>query len=335
MSKRAVFTVTVAGTNITTTLMPVLISLTVSDKVGTHSDTASLEIDDTDGRIVLPQIGAPVIVALGWEGEGVRVVFTGTVDEVRSSGSRGGGRTLSITAKGMDTTGKPKEGQQRHFDDGTVEDILKDAGKTAGVTEIEIDPSLASIKRTYFEMRDESFIHMGERLAREIGGNFRIQGNKAVISKRGGSYTAAVIAAWGSNLHGWDISPSLGRTQYSQVRARWYDTQKAEWQEAEEDTALAVEARHDHRYAKPDETEATQQTASDKATSERDAGEGSVTIEGDTSAIPDGLCIVTGARPGVDGPYRIESVTHSYSRGGGFVTQLSLKQPGQGGTSGN
>jgi uncharacterized protein len=334
MSKRAVFMVTVAGTNITTTLKPVLISLTVSDKVGTHSDTASLEIDDTDGRIILPRIGAPVIVALGWEGEGVRVVFTGTVDEVRSSGSRGDGRTLSITAKGMDTTGKPKEGQQRHFDDRTVEDILKEAGNTAGVTEIEVDPSLALIMRKYFEMRDESFIHMGERLAREIGGNFRIQGTKAIMSKRGGTYTSAVVAAWGRNLHGWDISPSLGRAQYSKVRARWYDPKQAAWQETEEGTGLAVEARHDHRYAKPDEDEATQQTASDRATSERDAGEGSVTIEGDTAAIPDGLCIVLGARPGIDGPYRIESVTHSYSRGGGFVTQLSLKQPGSGGASG-
>ena len=328
------FMVTVAGTNITTTLMPVLISLSVSDKVGTHSDTASLEIDDIDGRIVLPRIGAPVIVALGWEDEGVRVVFTGTVDEVRSSGSRGSGRTLSISAKGMDTTGKPKEGQQRHFDDSTVADILKEAGRTAGVTEVDVDPSLASISRKYFEMRDESFIHMGERLAREIGGNFRIQGTKAIMSKRGGTYTAAVVAAWGRNLHGWDISPSLGRAQYSQVRARWYDSGKAEWQEAEEGTALSVQARHDHRYAKPDEDEARQQTVSDRVTSERDAGEGSVTIEGDTAAIPDGLCIVTGARPGVDGPYRVESVTHSYSRGGGFVTQLSLKQPGQGGTSG-
>ena len=333
MSKRAVFTVTVAGTNITTTLLPVLISLTVSDKVGTHSDTANLEIDDTNGRIVLPQIGAPVIVALGWEGEGVRVVFTGTVDEVRSSGSRGGGRTLSIVAKGMDTTKKPKEGQQRHFDDSTVKDILSQAGETAGVTELEIDPSLASISRKYFEMRDESFIHMGERLAREIGGNFRIQGTKAIMSKRGGAYTSAVVAAWGRNLHSWDISPALGRTQYKTLRARWYDPKKAEWQETEEGTSLAVDARHDHRYAKPDEDEAKQQTGSDRATSERDAGEGSVTIEGDTAAIPDGLCIVTGARAGIDGPYRIESVTHSYSRGGGFVTQLSLKQPGPGASS--
>ena len=330
MSKRAIFMVTVAGANITTTLSPVLISLSVSDKVGTHSDTASLEIDDTEGRIILPQIGAPVIIALGWQDGGVRVVFTGTVDEVKSSGSRGSGRTLSISAKGMDTTKKPKEGQQRHFDDKKVEDILKEAGKTAGVTEVEIDPSLASISRKYFEMRDESFIHMGERLAREIGGNFRVSGTKAIMSKRGGTYTAAVVAAWGRNLHSWNISPALGRTQFNKVRARWYDPKKAEWQEKEEGTKLSVDARHSHRYSKADEEEAGQQTGSDKATTERDAGEGSVTIEGNTEAIPDGLCIVAGARAGVDGAYRIESVTHTYSRGGGFVTQLSLKKPGEG-----
>lgn len=330
MSKRAVFMVTVAGTNITSTLLPVLISLRVSDKVGTHSDTATLEVDDTRGRIVLPQIGAPVVVALGWEDEGLRVVFTGTVDEVKSSGSRGGGRTLSVSAKGMDTTKKPKEGQQRHFDDKSVKDILSEAGKTAGVTEVEVDPALASIKRSYFEMRDESFIHMGERLAREIGGNFRIQGTKAVMSKRGGAYTAAVIAAWGKNLHSWDMSPSLGRTQFNATRARWYDPKQAEWQETEDQTRLTVDARHDHRYAKANEQEAGQQAGSDKATSERDAGEGSVTIEGDTTAIPDGLCIITGARAGVDGPWRIDAVTHSYSRGGGFVTALDLKAPQDG-----
>ncbi len=332
MSKRAQFMVMVAGTNITSTLMPVLISLTVSDKVGTHSDTANLEIDDTDGRIILPAIGASVIVALGWEDQGLRTVFTGTVDEVRSSGSRSG-RTLSITAKGVDTTKKPKEPQQRHFDDMPVEDILKAAGKTAGITEVEVDPDLKSIKRKYFEMRDESFIHMGERLAREIGGNFRVQGTRAFLSKRGGAYTAAVIAAWGKNLHSWDMAPALARAQFSAVRARWYDPKQAGWQEKEEGTSLKVSARLDHRYAKPDSEEASQQTGSDKATSERDAGEGSVTIEGDTTAIPDGLCIVTGARSGIDGPWRIETVTHAYSRGGGFVTTLDLKAPASQGGS--
>jgi phage protein D len=223
MSRRANFMMVVAGSNITSTLAPVLISLTVSDKVGTHTDTATIEVDDTGGRIALPAKGAPVVVALGWDGEGMRPVFTGTVDEVRSSGSRGGGRTVSITAKGMDTTKKPKEAQQRHFDGKTVKDIISEAGQAAGVTDVEIDPSLASIPRAYFEMRDESFIHMGERLAREIGGNFRVHGSRAVMSKRGGAYTAAVVAAWGRNLHSWDITPTMGRTQYKTVRARWYD----------------------------------------------------------------------------------------------------------------
>jgi phage protein D len=327
MSKRAAFMVTVAGSNITSTLSPVLISLSVSDKVGTHADTATLEIDDTDGRIVLPQIGAPVIVALGWQDEGVRMVFTGTVDEVKSAGSRSSGRTLTITAKGMDTTAGPKQTQQRHFDDKSVKDILTEAGKAAGITEIDIDPSLAGIKRRSFDMRDESFIHAGERLAREIGGNFRIQGSRAIMSKRGGSYTASVQARWGDNLHGWDLSPALGRPQFATMRARWYDPKAAQWKETQLQTGLSAKARHDHRYAKPDETEASQQAGSDSATSQRDQAEGSVTIEGNTSAIPDGLCIVSGARAGIDGAWRIEAVTHTYSRSAGFISQLSLKAP--------
>ena len=42
MSKRALFNVTVAGSNITKALLPVLIGLRVSDKVGTHTHSASL-----------------------------------------------------------------------------------------------------------------------------------------------------------------------------------------------------------------------------------------------------------------------------------------------------
>jgi len=327
MSKRAIVSVTVAGTNITSTLMPVLTNLSVSDKVGTHADTATLTIDDSNGRIVLPQIGAPVTIALGWAGAGVRVVFEGTVDEVKSSGSRGSGRTLTITAKGVNTTAPPKQGQQRHFDDKTIKDVLTDAGKAAGITTVDVDTELASISRAYVDMRDESFVHFGERLAREIGANFRIHGNRAILSKRDSSYTAAVTATWGVNLHAWDLAPQLGRTRFSAIRTRWYDGEKAEWKTVETATGLDVDAIYADRLPRASEDEADQQNASDQATTKRDKGGGSVTIEGNTEAIPDGLCIIVGARPGIDGAYRIDSVTHTFSRGGGFVSQLSLKQP--------
>ncbi len=334
MSKRAIFSVTVAGTNITTALTPVLISLSVSDKAGTHSDTANIKVDDTNGQIVFPQKGAPMIVALGWADGGVRVVFTGTVDEVKSSGSRGSGRVMTISAKGMDTTGKPKEHQHRHWDDADLKTVLSDAGKHAGVTNIQIDPALTGIKRKYVEMRDESFVAVGERLAREVGGNFRIVGNTAYLTRRNGIYAGVTRAVWGDNLHSWDISPQLGRPQFGSVLARYYDMDKAATLETGASTALGAKARHATRHFKPDANEASQQNGSDAATSESDAGGGSVTIEGNTSAVPDGLCIVAGCRPGVDGAYRIESATHSYSRSG-FTTSLELKHPQQGaGTDG-
>src|SRR5690606_17647478 len=116
----------------------------------------------------------------------------------------------------------------------------KEAGSTAGITEVAVDPTLASITRSYFEMRDESFIHMGERLAREIGGNFRIQGTTATMSRRGALYAASVAAVSGLNLHAWDIAPALGRAQYGKVRTRWYDPAEAAWKETEESTSLGA-----------------------------------------------------------------------------------------------
>ncbi len=118
---KAIFSVVVGGQDITLNLNPVLQSLRVSDKAGMSSDTASLELDDRGGQIVLPRPGALVLISLGWEGQGMGRVFEGTVDEIRASGSRSG-RTLSISAKGMDTRDKPKEGQRRHFDDTTIGD---------------------------------------------------------------------------------------------------------------------------------------------------------------------------------------------------------------------
>lgn len=334
--KRAIFAVTVGGTNVTSTFASYLISINVSDAAGQTSDTASIELDDTDGRLVMPQKGALVSIMLGWEGGGLAQVFYGTVDEVSASGSRGSGRTLSISATGMDTSGKAKEPQRLHLDNTTIGEAMQKAGKVAGLT-VTIDSELASIARDYISLDDESFTAFGERIAHEVGGTFKIVGDRAVLAKRNGGTSASgsalssVVAAWGINLHSYNISPVLGRAYEKKTAVRYYDKKKAEWKVTEQDTGTdGAETKKTSINSAADEETAKAQAKSDAEESDRKKGGGSVTIEGNPLAQPEGMCGVIGCRPGVDGSYRIESVGHRYSRGGGFVTQLQLKQP-QGG----
>jgi len=330
MSKRAVLSVTVAGADISGALSPHLISASVSLKSGADADTATIVLDDTGGLIVLPKAGARIVVGLGWVGSGVRPVFTGTVDEVMSDGSRSGGRILTISAKGFDTVGKAKDGQTRHWDDATVKTILSDAGSSAGISSVLVDPELSGIVLRYFAMVDETIMHMGRRLAAQIGGHFRVQGDEAVMSRRGANYSPTVSAEFGVNLHGWSISPIVARGQYGKIAATWYDAAAAVWRRYEHSTGLKSDAVYTIKPACNDEADAKRQAKAMAETSKRDAGSGRVTIEGDSSAVPDALCTISGTRPGVDGGYRASAVEHSITRSGGWVTTIELNNP-QGG----
>lgn len=331
MRRKALFDVAIDGQSIAARLSPVLTSITVEDQAGTHSDTASIDLNDAGGLIAFPKAGAPITVALGWEGAGLREVFAGTVDEVRSAGGRSSGLTLSISAKGFDSTGKAKQGQERHFDEKSVKDIISSAASDAGLS-VEVDPQIASIVIPYIDMRGESLLHFGQRLARMVGASFRVQGKRAVMARRASDYTPTIRAVYGENLHGWDITPVVGRAKFKKAKARYYDKAEGKVKEVETeiDTSGLTDAEFYRRELAADKGEAERAVKADAAVSQERAGIGSVTIEGAPDAIPDGLCQIVGARPGIDGSYRIKGVSHSYTRGGGFVTRLELAQP-QGG----
>jgi phage protein D len=327
--KQAIFDVSIDGASIAAKLSPILSSLTVSIQSGTHGDTAQIDLDDTGGRIAIPKIGAKIKVSLGWIGAGMREVFSGTVDEVRSSGARSGGLKLAIAAKGFDTTGKAKEGQERHFDDKTVKEIITAAAQPSGITP-DVDPDLAEIVIDYIDMRGESLLHFGQRLARMVGGSFRVTGEKAILAKRAGTYTPTVLASRGINLHSWDITPLIGRGIYGKAEARFFNRATGEVEKVVVETGLKSDAVFVRRELCEDRAAAERAAKADAAISKERSGGGSVTIEGAPDAIPDGLCLIVGARAGINGSYRIKGVTHNLSRGGGYTTTLELAHP-QGG----
>jgi phage protein D len=326
--------INIGGQNVSSNVLPRLTQLTVVDKAGETADTARLEIDDKDGLIKLPEEGLPITILLG-DQNSVSLVFEGVLDEVTSTGSNSG-RMIDVSAKSFDTKGKAKEPQQKHWDDKDASTVMKEAGQKAGF-EVEVDQELGASKRTYWAMQNESFVHFGERMAREMGGTFKIVGKKAVLAKRGGGTSAggaalaSVACVYGQNLLSWSLSPTRGRPRFKKARERRYDKKAAKW--IVEDVEIqddAAEAEFMGRYPVDTEEEGKKAAGSRKTESEHGKGGGTIVIDGTTTPQPEGMATISGARPGIDGTYRIETVTHQFSDGGGWTTSLEVNHP-QGG----
>ncbi len=318
--------ITVDGQDMSAAMKPYLIDVEVTDKEGTASDTCSLTLDDTGGQIRLPKEGAAVTVALMGA-----TVFAGIVDTVRSTGTRGGGQLLLVSAKGFDSRGKVKEGQSFHKDDATLDQFLAEAARAAGFS-IVIDEVLGRIRRDYWAAEGESFLALGQRIAREINGTFKLRGTQAVLMRRGANPLAPVTARTGAggNLISWDIAPFTGRRSFTRAKVQYFDRKKAEFRQEE----LEIETDRDL----PEATNVIRSTAGDKdqakdiaearkREAEREGGEGTVVLDLTPSAQAEAMLTLTGTRPGVDGSYRIVTVTHRADRSGGATTSLELKQP--------
>ena len=70
-SKTPGFNIVIEGKDVTTVLDARLMSLTLMDNRGFEADQLDLELDDSDGQIVLPRRGAIIQFALGWKGQPV------------------------------------------------------------------------------------------------------------------------------------------------------------------------------------------------------------------------------------------------------------------------
>lgn len=333
MRYKAVFAVTVGGLDVSSNLKPYLTKITVHDAAGQTSDTATIELDDEGGVIRLPSKGDEITVALGWESAGGPVrMFEGKIDNVVSTGGRGQGMLLNITAKSADTESKVKENREKHWDDKTLGDVMKDAGQFAGI-DISVHPSLASIKRDYWSMPNQSLVGFGDKLARELGATFKIRGKRGVLVPRNegiganGGALPAIIARRGDNLITWSITPASGRPQFQKFEARWFDRKEAKWKRERVQARSEAPAASTDRYSEFDADTSKGRAGSSKKGGDREKGGGTIIIDGEPSAQAEASITLIGARPGIDGTYRADSVEHEYTRSGGYTTTIEAKQP--------
>lgn len=337
MSKSA-YSITIDGAPVTSNFAPVLISLTITDSEGGKSDTLEIEMDDSDGQIAFPRSGADIEARLWWidPPPGTppgAVVFKGKTDEPTSDGTRGGGMTLTINAKSADPKGKAKNKEEKHKDNATFGDVAKEWGQAAGL-DIKVDSELASIKRDWWGMANESYLQWGARIAAEFGATFKIQDGQGVFVARNSGKSAsgqdlpAVTATRGVNLISWSLSPVQGATQFKSAKVRWYDRAEAKFRtESVEIKGAEAEADLTETLKAGDKGRAATRAKANGEDSKSEKGGGDVTLDGNPLARSRAPLIVAGARPGVDGPYRIKTATHSYKRDAGWTTKCSVEQP--------
>ncbi|MCB8835920.1 phage late control D family protein [Aurantimonas sp. VKM B-3413] len=335
MAWKVYWQVFVGGANATIGMRPYLQEIEVVDRAGIESDRCRLVFDDSKGQLFLPKPKTLIKVLLN----GV-VIFDGVVDSTPWRLTRGGGRVLEVNAKAFDTRGKAIEPQFWHLDDKPLSEALKKAGKLAGI-DVTVDPELGQIVRDYWSPAGMHFIEWGERLRAELGATFKIKGGtEAVLAKRGSgkSVTGAAlpvvrgVCGQGGNVISVNIDPSKGRPRAKTKRVRWFDRKAAKF--VEKDVTIEMpdvgEAIDTQRWLAADKDHAKDMADGHKSDAERDAGVGQVEIDLDPTAMAEGGFTLSGARPGIDGLYRISGATQRANRGGGAVTQLDLAQPQEG-----
>ncbi|MEM1149750.1 MAG: late control D family protein [Pseudomonadota bacterium] len=319
--------VIVDGVDLTDKMRPYLISVRVTDQDGEASDSCQLTLDDNGGRLKMPRTRREVQVIA----DGARL-FLGLVDSVRSTGTKAkSGRLLRVTAKGFDTEGRAKEPLRFHRDDATLQDFLGAAAQYAGLSGIKVHPALASIERDYWVADAESFLQVGQRLAREFDATFKIRGDRAVLVPRGQNVGLGTIrAVVGQNVVSWSIAPVLGRPRQRASRTLFFDRAAGGHQVAEREIEGAADAVTLARAPVADRGQADDVNAGRASKAKRDGGEGSITMDWTPEAQAEAPITLSGARTGIDGLYVIRSTDKSFDKNGGSVTAVQVKRPEDG-----
>lgn len=360
--QKATCKILVDGTDVTDAFEPHLISVQTIERSGSADggDTASIELDDRDGRLAIPPPNRPIEIELGWAYDVAVRKWTGVVKDPESTFSRrGGGRRLYLECQAWTPFGSagdrvskswgegerpPQPGGTVQFHDWdhppkeyTLEEVLQDAGKAAGF-DVKLSPSMRAIARKYWSQENESFLAFGARLARETGGKFKVAGTVATLVHATDGYDAegnlytTIPALWGANLINWRIKPFSATPQAARAASWSYNRRRGLWERYDQvipgDPPFGLSRAVTSLPAPaPNKQTAEQWNVALREGSLTERGVGSVTINGEPHAWAAGRLVVKGARAGVDGAYTINEVEQVYGRSGGWLTTLSVSNP--------
>lgn len=304
--------------DITAAIRDRLLLLRLTDAAGIQSDTAEIRLDDRDHAIALPATGASLDIALGYRESGLASMGKYTVDEMELEGPPD---VMAITAKAADMKRSMKEPRTQGWDQVQLGDVVTTVATQHDLAAV-IDPDLAGIMIPHLDQTAESDMHLLRRLASDYGATMKIANGRLIFMLKGAGKTASGKALPGatitrSDVTGWRVTLA-DRGKYGAVTTTWQDVAGAETRAV---TAGAGEPVFTIRKTYADQMAAEAAAKAKLAEFARGEAKLSLTLPGRADLFVEAPLSVTGIRPGADGDWLIERVTHTLDTSG-WITRV-------------
>ena len=160
---RVDYHITANGKDITAIIQKRLLSMRISDEAGEKSDTAELVLSNIDSQIAIPERGATLKIALGFQGN-LTTMGSYVVDEV---GGDIAPATLNITARAANMLSSIRAPKSRQWQDVSIGTIVNKIAGDHGLKP-QISKTLKTHHYDYIAQSNESDLNFLTRLAKNL-----------------------------------------------------------------------------------------------------------------------------------------------------------------------
>ena len=346
---RPIYRLKVGNKDVTGRFQNRLIELTLTDNCGFEADQLDIELDDTDGKLSLPQKGVRLSLALGWAHSGVVDKGTYKVDELEHTGPPD---RLIIRARSAEMDGGLTTRRENSYVGKTISNVVQAIALRNKFTWL-VGKKLAGQVIAHVDQTGESDANFLSRLAKEFDAIATVK-NGTLLFIPGGEPTSASglalptvsITRASGDTHTFCIAD---RENYNGVKAFYQDTRAGVRGEVVIDASNATVVKEKptpkgkkkpetvQANPNPDNVKVLRHTYASKSNAERAArsewrkiqrGVANFTItlaRGRAELFPSLHAKVSGWKPQIDNTaWSVGRVVHRLN-GNGYTTTLELE----------
>lgn len=167
--------------DITENLRPRLLSMTIDDARGLEADALTLLLDDSDGRLMMPQRGAILRVYIGWQGRPLFCKGDFVIDELHHSGAPD---QLKLVGRSANLSDSLMEKGNHSYDKTTLGAMVLQIAKRNELG-AEVAGELASIEIVHEDQSGLTDAQFLTTMATKYGATVTIKKDKVLMLVRG------------------------------------------------------------------------------------------------------------------------------------------------------